>query len=219
VKAVAPFAAALLAATMAPLAAAAPLATDEIKAICADAEGQAHCARKVEAEQMKRLPGVATRDGGTLKVSLFPTGTATFTDVDTPAGGTSYALWDYMSEINAAVLWVTRDDDASFLLLQRATNRQTPLPSEPVLSQDRLRLATADFCPKRCENLLVVWRVSKDGVERESQWAPAERWVDAGVRWKSPEALVVDYTPEGSETAKTLERRLAEPGWTRPVRP
>ncbi len=130
-------------------------------------------------------------------------------------GGTSYALWDYVSEINATVLWVSRDDDAGFLLVQRATNRQTPLPAEPVLSPDRQRIATADFCPQRCENLLVVWRVARDGVVRELQWAPTERWSDAGVRWKSQETLVVDYTVDGTETGKTLERRLADPGWSR----
>jgi hypothetical protein len=192
-----------------------PLGSDEITRICNEAEGPAHCARKVEAEQMKRLPGVATRDGDALKVALYPNGTATFTDVNTISGGTSYALWDYISEINATVLWVTRDDDAGFLLVQRATNRQTPLPAEPVLSPDRQRLATADFCPQRCENLLAIWRVTRDGVVRESQWTPAERWSDAGVRWKNPETLVVDYTVDGAETGKTLERRLADPGWSR----
>jgi len=194
---------------------AAPLASDEITRLCTDAEGPAHCARKVEAEQMKRLPGVATRDGDALKVALYPHGTATFTDVTTISGGTSYALWDYVSEINATVLWVTRDDDAGFLLVQRATNRQTPLPAEPVLSPDRQRIATADFCPQRCENLLAVWRVTRDGVVRELQWAPAERWTDAGVRWKNPETLLVDYTVDGTEAGKALERRLADPGWSR----
>ena len=192
-----------------------PLGSDEITRICTEAEGPAHCARKVEAEQMKRLPGVASRDGNALKVALYPSGVATFTDVDTISGGTAYALWDYLSEINATVLWTMRDDDAGFLIVQRATNRQTPLPAEPVLSPDRQRIATADFCPTRCENLLTVWRVTRDGVVRESQWAPKERWSDAGVRWKGPEMLVVDYTPAGSDTGRTLERKLAEPGWTR----
>jgi len=208
------FVAAVLAA-VASVAGALPLESAEIARLCTDAEGPAHCARKVEAEQMKRLPGVAARDGDALKVALYPSGTATFTDVNTISGGTSYALWDYLSEINATVLWVTRDDDAGFLLVQRATNRQTPMPAEPVLSPDRQRIATADFCPQRCENLLVVWRVTRDGVVRESQWAPAERWSDAGVRWKSQETLVVDYTVDGGETGKTLERRLTDPGWSR----
>jgi hypothetical protein len=194
---------------------AAPLGTEEITRLCTDAEGPAHCARKVEAEQMRRLPGIATRDGNSLRVALYPTGAATFTDIDTLSGGTAYALWDFLSEINATVLWVTRDDDAGFLIVQRPTNRQTPLPAEPVLAPDRQRIVTADFCAKRCENLLTVWTVTRDGIARELQWAPKERWSDAGVRWKGPEMLVVEYTPEGSESPKMLERKLTDPGWTR----
>lgn len=194
---------------------AAPLSSDEITRLCTDAEGPAHCARKIEAEQLKRLPGVASRDGDVLKVALYPNGTATFADVDTISGGTAFALWDYVSEINATVLWVMRDDDAGFLIVQRATNRQTPLPSEPVVSPDRKRIVTADFCTTRCENLLTVWTVTRDGIARDVQWAPKERWSDAGVRWKGPETLVVEYTPEGAETPRTLERKLADPGWTR----
>lgn len=207
--------AALAAAVVAGASHAVPLPGEEITRLCTDAEGPAHCARKVEAEQMKRLPGIATRDGDSLKVALYPTGTATFADIDTISGGTAYALWDYLSEINATVLWVMRDDDAGFLIVQRPTNRHTPVPAEPVLSPDRQRIVTADFCAKRCENLLTVWTVARDGIARELQWAPKERWSDAGVRWKGPETLVVEYTPEGSESPKTLERKLADPGWTR----
>jgi hypothetical protein len=194
---------------------AAPLPAADIARLCADAEGPAHCARRVEAEQLKRLPGLATREENTLKVTLYPSGATAFTDVDTISGGTSYALWDYLSEINAAVLWVARDDGAGFVLLQRVTGRQTPLPAEPVLAPDRQRIAVADFCPRRCENLLSVWRVSRDGVVREAQWAPAEPWTDAGVRWKNPDTLVVEYTPAGADAGKSLERRLGDPGWVR----
>lgn len=192
-----------------------PLTTDEIAKLCTDAEGPAHCMRLVEAQQLKRLPGLATRDGQRLVVTLFPSGTTTFEDVDTLTGGTSYALYDYVNELNAVVLWTQRDDDAGFLLLQRATGRRTPLPAEPIVAPDRQRIAVADFCPTRCENLLSVWRVTRDGVMREADWKPVEAWDDAGVRWKSAAVLIVDYTPAGASEAKTLERKLDEPGWTR----
>ena len=209
------FGAVVSAAVMANHAGAVPLDSAEITRLCTDAEGPAHCARRIETEQMRRLPGVATRDGDVLSVALYPSGTATFADVNAVSGGTSFALWDYMSAINATVLWVMRNEDAGFVLLQRVTNRQTPMPAEPVLSPDGQRIVTADFCPTRCENLLTVWRVSRDGVVRESQWTPNERWSDAGVRWKGPETLVVEYTPEGGEPGRTLERKLNDPGWTR----
>lgn len=206
---------AALAALAARPAPAVPLATDEITRLCTDAEGPAHCMRMVEAQQLKRLPGLASRDGNALRVTLFPSGSTTFEDVDTISGGTSYALWDYVSELNAVVLWTMRDDEAGFVLLQRTSGRRTPLPAEPVLSPDRQRFATADFCEARCENLLAVWRVSREGVQREAEWRPAEAWTDAGVRWKDPDTLVVDYTPAGGSGARTLERKLGDAGWVR----
>lgn len=207
--------AAALAALVAVPAQPVPLPADEIAKLCHDAEGPAHCMRLVEAQQLKRLPGLATREGNVLRVRMFPTGAVTFEDVDTLSGGTSYALWDYISELNAVVLWTMRDDDTGFLLLQRASGRRTPLPADPVLSPDRRRFATADFCATRCENVLAVWRASRDGVQREAEWRPAEAWSDAGVRWKDADTLVVDYTPAGATASRTLERRLGEPGWIR----
>ncbi len=197
---------------------AAPLSQAEVTKLCSEAEGLAHCGRLVEAEQLKRLPGLAARDGSTLRITLFPTGQVTFTDVDTRSGGTSFALWDHYSGINATLLFTTQDDDASFVLLQRATGKQTSLPSEPALAPDRQRLATADFCETRCENRLVVWRISREGAVREAEWKPAETWADAAVRWRDPTTLVVEYTPAGASEPKTLERKLGEPGWISLVR-
>ena len=194
---------------------AAPLSTAEIAKLCGEAEGLSHCGRLVEAEQMKRLPGLAVRDGASLRVSLFPSGNATFTDVDASSGGTSYALWDHLSGIDATVVFSTRDDDTNFVLLQRASGRQTALPSHPVLAPDRQRFATADFCESRCENRLAVWQVSRDGVRRELEWQPAEPWSDAGVQWKDANTLVVEYTPAGATEPRTLERRLTDAGWVR----
>ena len=200
---------------LATVAAAASLSPADLTKLCTQAEGLAHCGRLVEAEQLKRLAGLATRDGDTLRVSLFPTGSVTFTDVDRPSGGASYALWDHFSAIDATVLYTTKDDSAGFLLLQRTTGRQTPLPGEPVLSPDRQRFATADFCEARCENRLAVWRVTREGARREAEWKPPDAWSDAAVRWKDAGTLVVDYTPAGAGEARTLERKLGDADWTR----
>jgi len=43
----------------------------EIREICADAEGAAHCGRLVETVQLQRLPGLARRDGADLHPSLL----------------------------------------------------------------------------------------------------------------------------------------------------
>ena len=59
---------------------AAPPTPADIATICASAEDQSHCGRLVEAWQMPRLPGLATRDGDELRVALYPSGAATFRD-------------------------------------------------------------------------------------------------------------------------------------------
>jgi len=193
---------------------AAPLSSDELAAACAQTEGQAHCARKVEAIQLKRLPNLAVRDGDTLKVSLYPSGTATFTDTEALNGGRSFALWDFFNEINTVVLFTTEADNSSFVVLQRTNGRRFDLPAEPKVSPDRQRIATADFCASNCVNELAIWRVTKDGVHKELSWKPAEAWIDAGVAWKDAGIVVVEYTRAGG-AAGTLQHRLTDPAWRR----
>jgi hypothetical protein len=144
---------------------AASLSPDELAVACAQTDGPAHCARKVEEIQLKRLPNLAVRDGDTLKVSLYPTGVATFTDTEARNGGKAFALWDFVSEINTVVLFATDGGNASFIALQRTNGRRVDLPAEPKISPDRTRLATADFCASNCVNELAIWRVTKDGVQ------------------------------------------------------
>jgi len=206
----------LLGLALASVAAAAPLSSDELTAACKEADGPAGCARRIEEIQLKRLPNLAVRDGDALKVSLYPTGVADFVDTESLHGGRTFALWDFLSEVNAVVLFVTDEGNASFVLLQRTNGRRTSLPAEPRLSPDRTRLATADFCASSCVNELAVWRITRDGVHKELAWSPAQKWDDAGVSWKSAETLVVEYTPAGAAAGATLERRLTDPGWRRP---
>ena len=198
-----------------PAAVAAPLSDEEFAAACAGADGPEGCARRIEEIQLKRLPNLATRNGDTLKVSLYPSGTTEFTDTVTLQGGRTYALWDFLSEINAVVLFATNEGHSSFVLLQRANGRRYDLPSEPKLSPDRMHLATADFCAASCVNELPVWRVTKDGVQKELAWKPARPWGDAGVTWKNPDTLVIEYTAADAKNEATLERRLTDPSWQR----
>lgn len=194
---------------------AAPLSTEEIERLCANADGPVDCGRKVEAVQLARLPRLATREGDTLKVSLYPSGTAPFADVEATTGGRYYALWDFLDPINAVVIFTLDGDDSRFTVLQRATGRKTELPAEPKLSPDRQRLVTADFCKERCVNELAVWRVGRDGIRKELAWKPAEAWADAGASWKDADTLVVEYTLAGEATSKTLDRKLDQSGWQR----
>ena len=109
---------------------AAPLSDTEIGELCAQADGASQCGRLIEEVQLKRLPGLARRDGDALLVSLFPQGTATFTDSPDPVNGHSYSLWDYIDGINAVLLYTTAGEKTTFTLLQRTSNRRYELPTE-----------------------------------------------------------------------------------------
>ena len=189
---------------------------ERVLELCAQVDGPAHCARLVEAEQLKSLPNLAIRDGDQLRVSLFPSGARDFVDVTTPDGrGRTYALWDYWSPINAALLFTTDRERIGFALLQRATGQVTVLPAEPFLAPDRQRIAVADFCASHCDNELTVWRVTREGVRRELAFRPAESWSDVTVAWKDADALSIQYTIVDEDTPRKLERKLADTGWQR----
>lgn len=194
--------------------AAAP-APEQVAQICANAEGPAHCGRLIEEAQLKALPNLAKRDGDTLTISLFPNGQRAFADVVAANTEKSYALYDYWSPVNAVILLVNVDDEASFAILQRANGQVTELPAEPVLAPDRQRLAVADFCAK-CTNELSVWRVSRDGIRKELAWKPSPAWGDARVAWKDADTLVLQYTPAGGTESRSQERKLAAPDWRKP---
>ena len=125
---------------------AAPVAPARITELCSQAEGPAHCARLIEADQLKALPNLAVRTGGTLKVLLYPTGTREFVDVDTLHGAKTWSLWDYWSPVNIVVLFTTDMDRIGYATLQRTTGVVTAVPAEPSLSPDRQHMAVADFC-------------------------------------------------------------------------
>src|SRR5271166_5349955 len=177
---------------------AAPPTDAELEQVCAQAEGAAHCARLVESMQLKRLPNLARREGTVLSVSLYPSGTATFTDSDDGAGARAYSLWDYLDGLNAVLLYTTRGETTFFTLLQRTTNRRIELPTEPQLAPDRQHLVTADVCETRCSNEIAIWRVTREGIHKELMWSPDAAWIDAGAKWKDADTLSIEYTtPSG----------------------
>lgn len=194
-------------------ASAAPPSTAELEEICTQAENAAHCARLVEAVQLNRLPNLARREGKVLSVSLYPSGTTTFTDIDDPVNGRSYSLWDYLDGLNAVLLYTTAGETITFTLLQRTTNRRIELPTEPQLAPDRQRLVTADVCAAHCSNEIAVWRVTHEGVRKELAWSPAPGWTDAGAKWKDADTLSIEYTT--SNGSGQLVRALDDASWKR----
>lgn len=193
-----------------------PPTREEVVKWCTDADDMAHCGRLIEAQQMKRLPGLAKREGVDLRINLFPSGTATFTDVENPLQPLSYSFYDTIDPINAALLYKTDGEKATFVLLQRASNRTTELPSEPKLSPDRQHLVTADFCASDCANELAIWRVARDGITRIKVFRTTEDWTDAIPRWKDAGTVVVDYQPAGGGARRSVERKLSADGWLDP---
>jgi hypothetical protein len=192
-----------------------PIARERMMELCANVEGPAHCARILEAEQLKALPDLAKREGDTLTVRLFPSGTRVLADSLAANTERSYALWDYWSPINAVVLFVASGDDVRYAVLQRATGQLTTLPAEPVLAPDRQRIAVADFCSRNCTNEVSVWRVSREGVRRELTFRPPADWSDVTVAWKDAETLVLQYDPAGGGERKSVDRKLAASDWKR----
>ncbi len=197
------------------LSTATPLSQQEIVGICGNADDPSHCGRLIEDVQLKRLPNLARRDGGTLSVSLYPSGTATFNDSDDPVNGRSYSLWDFLDPINAVVLYSTAGDATTFIVVRRTTNRRFELPAEPRLSPDRQHIVTADACPKGCVNEIAVWRVSPESLRKELVWTTGERWSDAAAIWKDDGTLAIEYTRVGETTSTRVERKLSDAVWKR----
>jgi len=208
-------AAGLLAALFAITLQAAPPTPERVLELCAQVEGPSHCGRLVEAEQLKALPNLAVRDGDTLRVSLFPSGTRDFVDAIMSSNERTYALWDYWSPINAVVLFITAGDELRYAVLQRATGVVSVLPAEPSLAPDRQRVAVADFCASRCDNEITLWRVTREGLRKEASLAPSAAWTDVTAAWKNAETLTIQYTPPGEEKPRTQERALADKEWKR----
>ncbi len=209
----APFVWALLAATLLHAAAARadPPAREDIVKWCNDTEDTAECLRVIESHQLAKLPGLATRNGGELRVTLFPSGSTVFTDAPSLSGGLSYSLWDNWSAINAVVVAATRDDHTTYDLLLRGNGKRFALPAEPVLAPDRQHLVTADFCAAGCSNELVVWRVSRDEVAKAASWKPSPTWSDVVAGWKDGQTLSLEFTPMGASESRTEARKLDDP--------
>jgi hypothetical protein len=186
----------------------------QVAELCANAEDQAHCGRLIEDVQLKRLPGLAVRDGDDLKVSLFPSGVTTFRDSVAITGAKSFTLWDYFDRINAVVLFTTDGDQTGFVLLQRANGKQYRLAADPTLSPDRQHLVTVDICAKICDGEIAVWRVTRDDIVKELTWKPQPPWSDASATWIDADTIRFDYTV-GSEERRKQDRRLNDAVWSR----
>ena len=187
----------------------------ELVKLCAGAEDQAHCGRIVEARQLARLKRFVARNGDELRIDLLPDGSTVFRDAVNIVGARTYAVWDYLDDLETLVLFATNGDRTEFWMVQRRGGGEFRIPSDPVVAPDRRRFATADFCTEECENEVAVWRIDAGNVRKELAWTPREQWADASVGWKSPGVIVIDYARADDSARHTLERRLDDPAWNR----
>jgi hypothetical protein len=194
---------------------AAPPTAAELAKLCANAEDTSHCGRIVEARQLPRLKAFASREGDELRIQLAPTGLTIFRDSVNIIGARTYAIWDYVEDLEALVLFATDGDRSEFWIVERRGGAEFRIPSEPVFAPGHKRFATADFCPDACDNEIAVWSSDGANVRKVLVWKPAQAWTDAGITWKGPESLAVDYRVAGESTSRTMERRLNDATWTR----
>ena len=194
---------------------AAPPTAAELAKLCGDAEDQAQCGRFVEARQLPKLRNVASRDGDELRIELLPVGSTVFRDAINIIGARSYALWDYVDDLESVVLFATNGDRTEFWWVQRRGGGEFRIPSEPVLAPGHRQFATADFCAQECDNQIAVWRVDASGVHKELAFSPQEAWQEASVAWKNANTVVIEYMRASEATPQIVERRLDDATWVR----
>lgn len=184
---------------------ASPIPTPSIVRLCSEADGPQHCERLIEAEQMKQFPGIAVRDGNTLRLTGRDGARAIeLRDSDDPGGGAGsefrgYALWDYWPQRRTAIVSVTARDSDFYLVVELDRGTQTRVAAEPFLSPDGQRFVVADLCDTQCGNLIEVWRFDADRLLKELTFKSLEKWYQAEVRWHDASTLSLEYsvaTPE-----------------------
>jgi hypothetical protein len=181
--------------------------------LCANAEDRAQCGRLVEARQLPRLSRIVERDGDELRVSLAPFGLTVFRDTINITGAKSYAVWDYLENLDTLVLFTTDGERSGFLLVQRHGGEEYRVPSEPILAPDARHFVTADFCPSDCDNEVAVWRIGTHGVQKEATWAPPPGWSDVSAAWKGADTIALEYSLPNDARPHVMERRLDDRSW------
>ncbi len=194
---------------------AAPPTAAELAKVCRDAEDQAQCGRLVEARQLPKLRSVASREGDELRIELLPVGSTVFRDAINIIGARSYALWDYVEDLESVVLFATNGDRTEFWWVQRRGGGEFRIPSEPVLAPGHRQFATADFCAQECDNQVAVWRIDASGVHKELAFSPQEVWQEASVAWKNANSVVIEYMRASEATPQIVERLLDDATWVR----
>jgi len=210
---------ALLATCMTAAAGAAPLTDAEFVALCGGAEHREHCGRLVEAEQLKRNPGLGERLDKRLLLRMPNGAVREFLDregsADAGMPDRNITLWDFNPRNDFVTLWVQRGETSRYWLMNRESGLVVDLPAEPIPSPDNLRFAVADFCEQTCSNELVLWEVQIHRLRRARTLQPIPAWADADVRWKDRSTLAIEAKRTGpaGPTMNYFEIDLGDGRW------
>lgn len=177
------------------------LSDAEIVALCKGAEHREHCGRLVEAEHLRRHPGLATRLERRLTIRLNGGALREFVDREGSADGKipdrAVSVWAYDPRNDFLTLWVQEGERSAYLLMNRETGLTVEMPAEPVGSPDHLRFVVADFCEQNCRNELTLWEVQIHRLRRARTLTPSPSWADAEVRWRDRHTLAIEAKRHG----------------------
>lgn len=208
-------------ASIAARAAASPGALSDVEfvALCRGAEHREHCGRLVEAEILKRHPGLAQRQDRRLAVKLNGGALREFVDREGSADGKlpdrAVSIWAYDPRNDFLILWVQEGERSNYLIMNRETGLSVEMPAEPIGSPDHLRFAVADFCAEGCRNELTLWEVQIYRLRRARTLVPKPPWADAEVQWKDRHTLAIEAKRTGPEgpTLNYFEIDLGDVRW------
>lgn len=195
------------------------LSDAEFVALCRGAEHREHCGRLVEAEILKRHPGLAQRQDRRLAVKLNGGALREFVDREGSADGKlpdrAVSIWAYDSRNDFLIFWVQEGERSNYLTMNRETGLTVEMPAEPIGSPDHLRFAVADFCAEGCRNELGLWEVQIHRLRRARTLAPTPPWIDAEVRWKDRHTLAIEAKRTGpaGPTLNYFEIDLGDSRW------
>lgn len=141
---------------------------------CAPERDYLECVRPLEAEVMRRAPGV-TRDSAGLRIAIPHRAAVVLRDSSDRAGVRSHFVYAGFSEaLEAHLVDVLLDEGRLSQLVVRRTGRIINLDAIPVPSPDRKRLLTvswdteAGYVPNRIQ----IFRLSGDSLVLEWEHAP-----------------------------------------------
>jgi hypothetical protein len=142
-----------------------------------------------------------TRAADSLHVTLRLANGRTLALVDDTTEGARYVRRSFEGPLPGTELLVVREgfyEGWDYLLVHPATGRATVVPERPVVSPDgsRLLVVSADLEAGYQPNVLQIWRIAPDGLEKEweletADFTAGDGWAGSDPRWLGDTAAVV----------------------------